>query len=310
MDCALSDVEQDLWAKRGQLGPVGAGRSITEIKGKFGQGFGIAVSDTLYTKLQQAQGLTVNSLLAKDQPTVSSEDYTSYNTVSGGCFDANCLLGNAIGAGSPMVVCRRTNTSGTQAFSDTIFLEFPCQGGALTLNPVGGSIGAGDTLIVREESSTGNVLGCLNNGDPAAGQEYAMGLISLENAQPAALGGSWKYVKLDGQSPNFHLVPGGGLLGTAAVGDPDATQRQNVVDAQYIYAAEGVCLFNSLGPNQAACSKLCDSLGANPPAPGIFSVPTATLTHTGALPASLNKVHRGTRFGNTCQLYQTFDAVR
>ena len=108
---------------------------VTEVKSLFGQGFGIAVSDSLYTALQAAQGLTVGATDAVNQPKITRSQYTSIVSQSGFYNDAKFLTGVA----GKLFNCRRPNSSATQVASDIFFLDNPCQRNAFPsfgqLNP-------------------------------------------------------------------------------------------------------------------------------------------------------------------------------
>ena len=73
-----------------------------------------------------------------------------------------------------------------------------------------------------------------------AGQEQAIGVVSLENVPSAG----WKFVKLDGVSPNFYATDPDGA-GALKRGDPDPTQRKNVILGHYLFAFEGSVLWRN-----------------------------------------------------------------
>jgi len=180
------------------LAPYGGVEGLADKIGfaNFSQAFGVAVSNSLYTALQAAQGLTgcgANDLTPACQPTVSRAQYASIATSS--FNSAKTSINSLFGVPqAKLTLCRRASTSGTQAASNQFFLN------TLTGNgPNGGSdlpadtatYGAGvlATFEVKEGAGTSNARDCLN----AAG--YGIGVLSLENVPAAATG--YRFVKLN-----------------------------------------------------------------------------------------------------------------
>jgi hypothetical protein len=232
----FSDVPKSIWVKRGQL-LAADDANLTQIAGFAGQGFGVVVSSALYAALQADQATT-------GQPSISSNQYASLvqaggalSTVNSAVWDillpkaaAAAAAGTALPAGiaawppaTTLTLARRVPTSGTQAASDTYFLNNPCEvgtalGGGKTPSPAGTYVDSGNyastvNFIVKEESSTGGV-----KTDVASG--YAIGVVSLENAQSGLTGGA-KYVALNGINPVV-----------------DALQKANLVNGTYDFAYE------------------------------------------------------------------------
>ena len=219
----FSDVSEKIFAAKGQLVAQTAGNTyVADVTVGAGQGFGVVVSPALYTLLQADQGTS-------GVPSISKAQYASLMTQTGGFW--NTLLPNATAhAALPLTLARRSLSSGTQASAELFFLENPCAKG-----PVGGSLSATagnatgqsfvdgtDTLIVKQEASSDAVL-----ADAASTTAYVIGVVSLENAQPAS---SWKFVAIDGVHPGTANAP--------------EFQKTNLVNGRYTFAYETV-LFKS-----------------------------------------------------------------
>ena len=183
------------------LAPFGGAEALVDKTegAQFSQAFGVAVSNSLYTALQAAQGLGAcgaNDLTPACQPTVSKAQYA---TIANAAFnsaktDINALFGVPAGK---LTLCRRAATSGTQASSNQFFLNtFIGQGanfGASLPATAAGYPASGPdatpTFEVKEGAGTGDARNCLN----AAG--YGIGVLSLEN-KPSATSG-YRFVKLN-----------------------------------------------------------------------------------------------------------------
>lgn len=175
------------------------------------QGFGVAVSGDLYAALQGAQGTS-------GQPNVRRVDYASI--VTGKAKSANVLVPGNNGV---LTLARRDDLSGTQAASNMYFADNACginhdAKGKLIAGVLGGAqsiVGANSTtapgLVVKEYAVGGDVVKALNQSG------YAVGVISLTSAPGAS--DTWKFVKLDGVSPN-----------------PDAKQRAAFAGGDYGFA--------------------------------------------------------------------------
>lgn len=316
----FTDVENAIWQARGILSAYAPlSNAIVKFTGFGGQSFGVVVTDELYKKLQTKQiadGLLPNTCVVGDftpglcQPSISKNQYTSItsNSASFAAYqtDWTPILGLALGAGKSVNVCRRTQTSGTQASSEMYFLATPCTAnnsptfGALTANGVGDS--NAPSYTVSEASSTGAAITCLNNHNNATGgfgpdDTYAIGVISLEKVPGAD---KYKFVKLDGVSPNFDPGAPAALVGK---------QRFNTIEGRYDFAFEFEANYrNDRLAGSAATffgnliATLKDPTKSN--LTGLFYTSNSgTITHT-AFPG---QVHRGTRFGNSCQPWQLFE---
>jgi hypothetical protein len=174
------------------------------------QGFGVAVSADLYAALQAAQGTS-------GQPSISRAGYASL--VTGKLKSTSALIpGNT----TPLTLARRDDLSGTQASSNIYFANNACGvnhdakgklikgvlGGAL---PIIGAAASDASLTVLEKAVGGDVVTALNQPG------YGIGVISLTSTPKSS--DTWKFVKLDGVSPNA-----------------DAKQRATVASGDYGFA--------------------------------------------------------------------------
>ncbi|OYY92892.1 MAG: hypothetical protein B7Y41_14135 [Hydrogenophilales bacterium 28-61-23] len=286
----FSDVEGAIWEARGAFNPAGV--AYTTKAGFAGQGFGVAVSDKLYAALQTAQGLGADFTVA-NQPNITKQQFTSILS-SSGAYHTDWTPFGVANATNNLNLCRRTNASGTQAGMEVFFLNNPCAAADPTFGQLNAVLDAdtNGSFKVIENAGTGDVKTCLNahnqntvnaavKADGTAADEYAIGIMSLENAPGAS--DHWHFVKLDGVSPT-----------------PDASQRQTVIDGQYNYAFESVYVYRN--DNTTAQKNFMNkfvALMGNPakvnPLVGIFTVPGAS--SYSAYPA---RVHRGSTGGNSC----------
>lgn len=188
------------------LAPFGGVEGLADKVGfaNFSQAFGVAVSNSLYTALQTAQGLTgcgANDMTPACQPTVSRAQYASIASTTtnsaklsiSSLFPAVAPGTIAVPAGK-LTLCRRASTSGTQAASNQFFLnnltgngsnggiEIPADAATYGPNTLA-------TFEVKEGAGTSNARDCLN----AAG--YGIGILSLENVPAATTG--YRFVKLN-----------------------------------------------------------------------------------------------------------------
>lgn len=215
----FSDVSQKVFAAKNQLVAQTAGNTyVADVTTGSAQGFGVVVSPALYTLLQADQGTA-------GVPSLSKSQYASLMTGTAGFW--NTLLPNGTAhAALPLTMARRSLSSGTQASAELFFLENPCATGA-----VGGSASAipgtaagqsfadgTDTLIVKQEASSDAVL-----SDASSATAYVIGVVSLENAQPAS---SWKFVAIDGVHPGAANAP--------------EFQKTNLLNGKYAFAYETV----------------------------------------------------------------------
>jgi len=217
------------------------------------QGFGVAVNNNFYGALQKAQGLYAGTpgnftgacaptetaaqpaVLADDtatppvaakaavpasisykyteacQPSITKAQYTSLVTAEGNIKSAAGFIPDST---EVLTLARRDVLSGTQATSDMYFAAAGCNaldakskvnthGGALT---VIGKTASVSGLVVNENVQTGDV-----ETDLKKSTGFSIGVISLSKATSS----SYKFVKLNGASPNF--AKGGTSPSLAAV---------------------------------------------------------------------------------------------
>jgi len=138
---------------------------------------------------------------------------------------------------STLTLHRRVSTSGTQAASDAFFLGYGCanypMNGALTATSGSASgvtytdgtiTGKTTNFVVKEESSSSGVTGGTNQ--TLASGVYAIGVASLENLEAPTTANKLRFVKIDGQSPNY----------TAA--GFDNKQKLNSTEGKYSFVYE------------------------------------------------------------------------
>lgn len=232
-DGGFSDVEDDLWPSLNQ------GTNFVHKSANVSQLFGVAATEELYKAMQDAQKAdgrmdlacaTGNFTPGPCQPTISSAEYRTLIAEGASAYqlDWERMIG-AAGTGKTVRVCRRVDTSGTQASSDTYFLENPCrrwspQVGQLIPNTSAtaetSALDNGLLYDVVENSGTGDVKACLTNSNNlvsktgssngAAGDyvsdattTFAVGVMSMENIPGAT--DKFKFLKLDNVSPNLDV---------------------------------------------------------------------------------------------------------
>jgi len=184
--------------------------------------FGVAVSAPLYAAMQAAQGLTT------EVPTMPRAFYAA--AVSGfvkgnttGFAGWSTLTKVSTDDTKAVNICRRTSGSGTQAVSNHFFLNMgslltsatgvmtpleptlqPSQSGAPTLvtaaNVVNTTNWTRTDYNILGNYGTGDVETCLVNAGTSG--LYAMGVITLEKDPTVAPVKSYRFVKLDGQTPS------------------------------------------------------------------------------------------------------------
>jgi hypothetical protein len=222
-DIALSDVRADELV--GMYDVLKGGPSITAIKSvPFAmQGFGIAVNNKLYIRMQELQGLKTSSSCGLDssgkpdytaacQPNISKATYASLVATEGGIKTAADLLnvwnttGTAITDATKLVIARRDELSGTQATSNIFFGNGVCNvldtsakvnkhGGASTiLTSTTPNIDSAK-LVVQSNVQTSDVETSLANTT-----DYVIGVLALSKMSSTA----YSFVKLDNVSPYVH----------------------------------------------------------------------------------------------------------
>lgn len=201
-DVAISDVApQELYA----LYPAATAKLTTVTSVPLAlQGFGVAVSAKLYAALQADQGLS-----STEQPSVRRADYASL--VTGSAKTVAVLFNKDTTPVLPLNLARRDALSGTQASSNIFFANNACGNNHLpfkapaTVGKVIVGVLGGQLSIIGAEANTTDLTVTLNATGGGVVTElnkdaYGIGIISLNS--PAKGTESWKFVKLDGVSPN------------------------------------------------------------------------------------------------------------
>lgn len=171
------------------------------------QGFAVGVNNNFYNALQAAQvtagalpsTCTTGTYSEVCQPSISKAQYASLVSTSGSIKSA---AGFIPGDTTVLTLARRDQMSGTQASSNIHFLSDVCNvldakskinthGGALTARRATDSTA---DLVIHENVQTGDV-----ETDLKLTTGYSIGAIALSKASST----SYKFVKLDGVSPNF-----------------------------------------------------------------------------------------------------------
>ena len=195
------------------------------------QGFGIAVNPGLYNALQTknvAEGLLPSSCSAgvtsaACQPTIRRVEYAGIVTKSGPYDTATKLLGTP--SAQVLTVVRRGDLSGHQAASNIHFANNACGSnldakGKVVAGQLDGLLeirGASDStasLVINEVDDAG-VAAALSTTSG-----YAIGVLSLNKVQAGSE--TWKFIKLDGVSPDY--LPDG---------TSDSNRRARLINGDY-----------------------------------------------------------------------------
>lgn len=320
----FADVEDELWPTLNQ------NTNFAHQSANVAQLFGVVATDELYKAMQAKQiadGEMAATCVTGDftpgacQPNINHDEYRSIiSQGAGGAWHNNWApLVGAAGASKVVRVCRRVESSGTQASSTAYFLENPCRqwvtSPGLLLPATNGDDAVGAYDVV-ENSGTGDVKACLTNSNGAVGFDgipgnaddvftsfsaavngpagnyvstaatnFAIGVVSAENIVAAS--DKFKYLKLDGVSPNV-----------------DAKQRAAGAKGKYGFVMEMAYFAKPGTGKEGFFDELANDM-ADPALldlAGVFVLPTAP-----SAPAfDGDKVGRGAKFGNNCQPLQLF----
>jgi len=217
------------------------------------QGFGVAVSASLYNALVAANTAAGIPLVNGVQPSIRKADYASLISATGAIKSAADFLRDAAD-GNTIEVARRVDTSGTQASSNLYFLSAKTAGEQLAVAAADLPLAdiAANGIAVTEGASTGNVKTRLNTAG------YVIGVVSLENVP----GGSdtWKFVAIDGVSPTFSQNAATGALAV------DPFQRQQLASGDYDFGYESFVAYKSASDATLAgllASKIKDTANSN-----------------------------------------------
>jgi len=218
------------------------------------QGFAVAVNNNFYNALQAKQ--VTDGLLAADcttgnkytwacQPSISKAQYASLISQEGSIKSA-ADFGVTSG---PLTIARRDSLSGTQASSNIFFLNNSCnkidaknaRGGALTPLTKTSTVPSGLTVLEYAQSS--GVDTALGNNSAGT---YAIGVIALAKGAST----TYKFVKIDGASPNF--APGATttlVAGTSSGGA--STLRNNMLNGSWAFQMTAFAVYNTKSADES-----------------------------------------------------------
>ena len=226
-DIAISDVNANELV--GMYDAVKGGVALSKLTTKplAMQGFAIAVNNNFYNALQAAQfgaACAAGTYTEACQPSISRAQYASLVTKDGSIKSA---AGFIPGDTTVLTLARRDLLSGTQATSDIYFASAVCNaldakskinahGGSLTSMLAADATAYAPGLVVHENVQTGDV-----ETDLKLTTGYSIGVIALSKGTST----SYKFVKLDGVSPNF-AKGGTAVLGSTAL-------RNNMINGSW-----------------------------------------------------------------------------
>jgi len=230
-DVAISDVNANELV--GMYDAVKGGVALSKLTTKplAMQGFAIAVNNNFYNALQNYQISTgalpatcTGSYTEACQPSISRAQYASLVTKDGSIKSS---AGFIPGSTEVLTLARRDQLSGTQATSNIYFASEVCNaldakskvnnhGGALTVMQKADATAYAPGLVVNENVQTGDV-----ETDLKLTTGYSIGVIALSKGNST----SYKFVKLDGVSPNF-AKGGTAVLGSTAL-------RNNMINGSW-----------------------------------------------------------------------------
>jgi len=180
------------------------------------QVMGIAVSSALYAALQLAEGTTGQPSLTTAQiASMMAKSNLSTNAATKGWDNLRAVLNTEYGTtdttlSGPVLVCRRTAGSGTQATWNGIAMGNPCAlktASNLTILAKGNSVTG---YSVQENSGSGDVINCLTT---STALPLAMGILSTDQAGNLSSGA--QYIKIDGFDIQNAANVENGLIKTA-----------------------------------------------------------------------------------------------
>jgi hypothetical protein len=329
----FSDVEQgmflDLVATYTSL-PAG----LTQTGAKYGQVFGVAVSEPLYRAMQRSQSANIPNYAdctndtfstgtivggddrrAECQPTISSQVLSSLlNNLKNSAKTAGALTlaatdgsGVAIPSGTALATCLRPATSGTKASTVQYFLSNPCARGPATFGQrtpaAQGSLGAVQTVF---SSGTSDARSCLNNAATVPTDAFGTGTTAS-----TTVGATYRIGILSAENQPDPTIPDTFAfikLDGVAVNDDNAVtansnQRQSYLDTRYSFAYESVLFDNPTDfPNSSLLLRAINTDLGNPNLPGInalkgiYQLPGGGFTNAG-FPTQVSRTTRG---NNSC----------
>ena len=220
------------------------------------QGFAVAVNNKFYTALQAYQVSTgalpasctpvapATSVYTEAcQPSISSAQYASLVTKDGGIKSAAGFIPGSLEA---LVLARRDDLSGTQAASQIFFGKSVCNAKdpKSKINLGGAMVATNETDFTNKVATAGslivnhNVQSSAVESDLARTDAYAIGVITLAKGASS----TYKFVKLDGMSPNF-AKNGTSTLATT-------TLRNNMINGSWPFQVVSYVMY----PTAAAAS--------------------------------------------------------
>jgi hypothetical protein len=172
--------------------------------------FGVAVTKTMYTALQSAQGLPTDDL-PTSMPSLSKQQLSA---VFNGSITKPSQL-NLTATDDNFVIVRRSTTSGTQAFAAAYFLSSQlnsttpkCVTGAdlfvgITQTTCTDPFPAGYKVYAGGSTELNKVcLNVLNSN--SAGSRFGIGLVSTE--LPPATADGYRFIKINGAPPSLYAA--------------------------------------------------------------------------------------------------------
>ena len=292
----FSDVEAALFD------PVIGGGNVsskgTEGNANVTQVFGVAVSTPLYRALQAAQSLADINATTYDPaaaPNITKAQYVSI-AAQGGTYqtDWQPLVG-AAGAGKKVILARRVATSGTQASSNSFFLDAPCARSLGADLAPAVATDSSPTFEVFEGSGTGNVKTRLTTASNSAGADnFAIGIMSVENdwRADAVASAGYRFVKVNGVHPEAGDTVNGRL--TTISGAYEFAKELKNFTANTAPVGFGASVIGQItaalsAPPAASCAVLPRGLALNPLAGSVCGAA---------------QVARVTNIGNNCSPFQ------
>jgi hypothetical protein len=263
----FSDVEPALFSAA--IGGGNVSNFGTVSNAFLGQAFGVAVSNPLYRRLQQVQGLTESgtSFTPALAPSLTRGQIASILADGGAVQTAESwfpILG--VEDDEKVIIQRRVDTSGSQASSNVFFLGNPCLGGSALLPATTTS---GNYQVVLN-SGSGNVKTNITTAsNAAAGSRYAIGVLSLENDPTLenAANKDYHYIKIDGAHPETGDVVNA-RLGAASGAYPFHMEAKafvaNSAPAGFQRTIVTTIVNALKNPTSAACATLPRGLTLNP----------------------------------------------
>ncbi len=174
------------------------------VNSEYGVIFGISVTDDVYAALQTLQGLAptdVPSLTKAQIAGILKGEIKTWKQLDSALTGISTSAANGY-----MSVCRRVNGSGTQAAQNAYFFNNPCASGFGVSEGMIAAAASSATYRVVENSSSGNVVDCMNrsfngglNASAPTLRYGGIGFGAIER-QPGATD-RWKYIKIDGVEP-------------------------------------------------------------------------------------------------------------